>query len=49
MALLLIIFKIKGRLNYIKGNLYKVAKYIFIKIIAGLPLLVKAYIYIGLE
>ena len=49
MALLLIIFKIKGHLSRINRNLCKTAKRVFIKIIAEPPLLIKAYIYIGLE
>ena len=49
MALLLIIFKIKGRLSRINRKLYKIAKRVSIKIIAEPPLLIKAYICIGLE
>ena len=49
MALLSIIFKIKGYLSRINGNLYKAVKRVFIKIITEPLLSVKAYMYIGLE
>ena len=49
MALLLIIFKIKGHLSYINKNLYKAVKRVSIKVIAEPLLLIKVYMCIGLE
>ena len=49
MALLSIIFKIKGYLSRVNRNLYKVAKCVFIKATTEPPLSVKIYIYIGSE
>ena len=49
MALPSTIFKIKKHLSCVNRNLYKTAKHVFIKAIAEPLLLVKVYIYIGLE